>query len=158
MTLDNLLALLIDAGWSALAALGFALVFNAPRRALLGCAFAGAVGHAVRTALMMTGLSLEFSTLAGALTVGLIGYVLARRLQIPVLVFTICGAIPLVPGSFAFRAMLAIINVAAATPDTAAPFLTEAAITFAKTGITLAAIAVGIAAPALIFERRKPIV
>lgn len=158
MMVDVLLTLLIDAGWSALAALGFALVFNAPRRTLIGCVVAGATGHAIRTALIAGGIALEFATLAGALSVGSLAWYFARRQRTPALIYAICGAIPLVPGAFAFRAMLALINIAASTAGSAGPFLEEAAIAFTKTGITLAAIAIGITTPSLVFGRRKPIV
>jgi len=156
--IDIILPLVIDAGWSALAALGFALVFNAPRRTLIGCVLAGATGHAVRTALMTGGFALEFATLMGALSVGALAWYFARWQRTPALIYAICGAIPLVPGVFAFRAMLALINIASSTAGSAGPFLEEAAIAFTKTGITLAAIAIGITAPSLIFGRRKPIV
>ncbi|MCS7070879.1 MAG: threonine/serine exporter family protein [Anaerolinea sp.] len=158
MAVDTLLALLTDAGWSALAAFGFALAFNAPRRTLIGCALAGATGHAVRTALMAGGLPLEFATLAGASSVGALAWLFARWQRTPALIYAICGSIPLVPGVFAFRAMLALINIAAADPGSAGPFLEEAAIAFTRTGITLAAIAIGITAPTLLFGRRKPVV
>lgn len=157
MSADAFLTLLIDAGWPALAAFGFALVFNAPRRTLIGCVLAGATGHAVRTALMTGGVSLEFATLAGASSVGALAWGFARWQRTPALIYAICGAIPLVPGVFAFRAMLALINIAAAAPGSAGPFLEEAAIAFTRTGITLAAIAIGITAPTLLFGRRKPI-
>ena len=150
--------ILQDALWSALAATGFALLFNVPVRTVIGCAFLGAVGHALRTTLMQLGMSVEAGTLAGATVVGFIGVVFAHRWNTPPTVYTISGAIPMVPGSLAFRAMLGVLRLTAATSDTAAVMMAEVFINATKTGLILAAIAVGIAAPSLLFVRQKPIV
>jgi uncharacterized membrane protein YjjB (DUF3815 family) len=157
VTID-VFALLADAFWSALAALGFAMLFNVPTRTLLGCAICGATGHALRTLLMQVGLSIELSTLAGATAVGFLGWVFARRWQTPATTFAVTGAIPLAPGVFAFRTMLGLINVATAPDiDAGTVALVEASINGVKTALILGAIAAGIAAPSLLFERRKPI-
>ena len=154
----TIMTLLTDALWSAIAALGFAILFNTPRRILWACALMGAIGHASRTLLMNQGLSIELATLIGATAVGFIGAFMAHRLHMPVIVFTIPAAIPLVPGVFAFRTMIGILQLAdQALPDHTL-ILTEAVTNGIKTGLILAAIAAGIAAPKLLFQRRKPVV
>lgn len=156
---DALIHLLTDAFWSGLAALGFAMLFNVPTRTLLGCVICGATGHALRTLFMGLGFSIEFSTLAGATVVGFLGTIFAQRWQTPATTFTISGAIPLVPGVFAFRTMIGLLSVAAApNVDVGTVALVEASINGVKTGVILGAIAAGIAAPSLLFERRRPIV
>lgn len=147
-----------DAFWSALAALGFALVFNAPRRALVPCIICGAAGHTAREVIQSSGFGIEVATLIGATLVGLLSSWFARRLAMPAMIFAICGAIPLVPGSFAFRAMLGLIRVATGDPATVMDALVEASVNLVKTGLILAMLAGGIAAPSLLFERRRPIV
>ncbi|MBC7869318.1 MAG: threonine/serine exporter family protein, partial [Chitinophagaceae bacterium] len=52
--IDLLGVVVQDAFWSALAAAGFAMVFNVPPRTLFGCVLAGASGHAFRTLLIQT--------------------------------------------------------------------------------------------------------
>ncbi len=155
---DVFVKILLDAFWSGLAALGFAMLFNVPTRTLVGCVICGATGHAVRTLTMQLGLSMEFGTLAGATVVGFLGTVFARRWETPSTTFTICGAIPLVPGVFAFRTMLGLLSLAGAPAvDVGAAALVAASINGVKTALILGAIAVGIAAPTLLFERHEPV-
>lgn len=159
ITWDFLGLILHDAIWSALAALGFAVLFNVPPRTLIYCALCGAAGHALRTVLMQAGMGIEISTLLGSTLVGFMALLFARRLQIPVSVFSISGAIPLVPGVFAYSAMIGLINIATADPSTVGtPELIDVVINGVKTGLILIGIAFGIAAPSLIFDRRKPVV
>lgn len=158
MTLIEVLnTVVLDALWSALAAAGFAILFNVPRRALLGCIVTGAVGHALRT-LLLYGFTIEAATLTGATVVGFMAWGFARHYQMPSLIFAVCGTIPMVPGSYAYRAMIGLIRVAGANPIDGEAVLIDAWINFVKTGLILLAIAAGIAAPTLLFRRRKPIV
>jgi uncharacterized membrane protein YjjB (DUF3815 family) len=148
-----------DAIFSGIAALGFAMLFNVPRRALIYCVIAGAVGHAIRTLMMeQFGLSIIASTLIGATTVGFLAKGFAYRLHIPSLVFGISGAIPMVPGVFAFETMRAMIALPFATEENVVALLSQMAVSASTTGFVLAAIALGIAMPNLLFLRRKPVV
>jgi uncharacterized membrane protein YjjB (DUF3815 family) len=159
MTLmDGVLNLLIDALWSGIAALGFAVLFNVPRRLLAACFFTGALGHASRTGIMLLGISTELSTLAGATLVGFTAQWLARRLDAPASIFGITGAIPMVPGVFAYRTMIGILSVAAAAPDATTALLVEAGTNAIKTALLLSAVAIGIGAPSLLFQRPRPVV
>lgn len=151
--------LLRDAWWSAIAALGFAVLFSVPPRLLWGCMLGGAVGHMVRTFCMQMGLSIEAGTLLGAMAIGLLGEWLARRTHTPALVFTVSAAIPMVPGAFAFGTMLNLIDFSN-TPDAGAGqvLLWQAAYDAIKTALVLAAIAFGITWPALVLRRPRPVV
>ncbi|MDL1901079.1 threonine/serine exporter [Anaerolineae bacterium CFX9] len=155
---EFVLHMLQDAFWSALAALGFALVFSAPRRTLWVCALIGAIGHASRTLLETTGQTIEFGTFIAALIVGTLSWFAARRMSVPASIFAICGAIPLVPGSFAFRAMIYIIQSVSAAPALADVIVNNAIINIIKTAVILAALAAGISVPTLLFQRRRPVV
>ncbi len=157
MSLVELLWLLLqDAFWSGLASLGFAVLFNVPPRLLPGCALCGAAGHMVRTLLMeTTGFTIEGATLVGATTVGFLGTLLARYLRSPVPIFTVTGVIPMVPGSFAFGTMINLLQFTAGGPNANTIELVDAAFNASKTALILGAIAVGIAAPSLLFQRRK---
>lgn len=159
MNLADLISVVLQDGlWSGIAALGFAILFNAPRRTLIACALIGAAGHALRAFLMEFGIQIEAATLVGATLVGFASVWHARRLQVPSPIFAICGAIPMVPGTFAYRAMIGFIQVTTSDITTAPPLLADAGINFVKTALILSAIAVGIAAPTLLFRRRKPVV
>lgn len=149
--------MVFDAFWSAIAAAGFAILFNVPRRVLIACAVAGAVGHATRALLMHFGITIVPATLAGAIVIGLSAEIAGYYLHAPPILFAVSGAIPMVPGSFAYRAMLGAIRVSTATADTGMPIIVDAGINFVTTGLVLAALALGTALPALLFRRHKPV-
>lgn len=153
--IDLLQTLLIDAFWSAIAATGFAMLFNVPRRTLLACALTGAAGHAMRALLMHFGMNIVPATLAGATVIGFFAEYCSRRWHAPPLLFTVSGSIPMVPGGFAYRAMLAAIRITTVDAATGTPILVDAGINFITTGLILAALALGIAMPQLLFRRRR---
>lgn len=87
-----------------------AVLFNVPRSALLWAALAGLMGWAVQIRVGLNGLPPAAGALLGALTVSLAGEALARARRMPALVFVVPGILPLVPGTRAFQAMLALLR------------------------------------------------
>lgn len=157
--MDLTLHILQDAFWSALAALGFAILFNVPRRALIYCVLGGAIGHAIRTLLMQQfTLPIEFATLLAATVIGFYARFCAVYLEIPSMIFAVVGAIPMVPGVFAYQTMISILRIATVSSDAAGEVLIAGAINAVKTALILAALAVGIVTPVLLFQREKPVV
>lgn len=150
--------LLEDALWSAIAAGGFAILFNVPARALPGAMLTGAAGHASRTLLMQLGMGIELASLIGAFIIGLLGFGLSVWMRSPRLLFTITGVIPMVPGVFAYRTVIGIISIVSASTSDAGPVLVEATINGIKTTLILMALAAGIAAPTLLFFRRRRLI
>jgi uncharacterized membrane protein YjjB (DUF3815 family) len=95
---------------SAVATLGFGLLFNVPRHALLACCITGAIGRVVRMGAIDAGASLAGASYIGSLAVAMTGYLLARAYRTPRMVFTVTGVIPMVPGVPAFSTMLHIAS------------------------------------------------
>lgn len=155
---DVIWLVLVDAWWSGLAAVGFAMLFNVPRRQLPGSFLAGALGHSARTLLVELGAPLEAASLAGGVVVGLVGNALAWRLATPTFVFTVPGVIPMVPGVFAFRTMMAILRLTTAVSSEGPDLLADAGILGIRTALILAALALGISAPRLLFRHPRPVV
>jgi len=87
-----------------------AVLFNVPRSALLWAALAGLMGWAVQVRVGLNGVPPAAGALLGALTVSLTGEALARARRMPALVFVVPGILPLVPGTRAFQAMLALLR------------------------------------------------
>jgi uncharacterized membrane protein YjjB (DUF3815 family) len=155
---DWLWLFVVDAFWSGVAAAGFAMLFNVPRRLLWACALVGALGHAVRTLLIDGGLTLVPSTLIGALVVGGVSSLLAQRLKAADFIFSAAGAIPMIPGRFAYNTMLGLIGIASATPENGTTLLVQVTANAANTALILSALALGIALPSLLLHRPKPVV
>ncbi|MGF1700687.1 threonine/serine exporter family protein [Photobacterium makurazakiensis] len=151
-----LIALLDDMFFAAIPAVGFALVFNVPVKALKYCAIGGAIGHGCRFTLMHYGLSVEWATLCAATLVGMIGVHWSHRFLAHPKVFTVAAMIPMVPGVFAFKAMIALveINHRGFTPELWALLIENVL----KAVFVVAALAIGLAMPGLLFYRRRPVV
>ena len=98
--------------WAAVATLGFSILFNVPKYALPYCALIGAFGYALRAALTSGGLGMVSATLCAALLIGVMATILAQRYGVSGTLFAVGPAIPLVPGSYAYKAVLGVVKVA----------------------------------------------
>jgi uncharacterized membrane protein YjjP (DUF1212 family) len=138
-----------DAVFSALAALGYAFLFNVPARVAWACVLCGVASHTTRTLCVHLGIDIIGGTLIGALVAGFLAQGFARYFDAPAAAFAFPGVVAMVPGSYAFRAVLGslqIVHGAAAPPLVAETFALGITVV-----LTVAAIAVGIAVPALFF-------
>lgn len=153
---DLTLGLLNDMFFAAIPAVGFALVFNVPQRALIYCAVGGAIGHGSRYLMMQFGVPIEWATFFAATLVGMIGVHWSHRFLAHPKVFTVAALIPMVPGVFAYKAMIAMveINHLGYSPELIATCMEN----FLKAMFIIAGLAVGLAVPGLLFYRRRPIV
>ena len=154
--MDGLLLLLDDMFFASIPAVGFALVFNVPPKALKYCALLGALGHVTRTILMHNDVPIVFATLVGAALIGFIGVHLSHRYLAHPKVFTVAAIIPMIPGVQAYKAMIAIVQIHHYGFSNA---LFEQMITsFINTTFILGALVFGLALPGLLFYREKPVV
>jgi uncharacterized membrane protein YjjB (DUF3815 family) len=152
-----LLSLLNDAFFSAIPAVGFAMLFNVPKRFLSYCAIAGAVGHSSRTLLLSIDMPIEWATFAAAAIVGVLTISFAKRHMAPPLMYAVAAVIPMIPGTYAFNTMIALVQMTS-QPQISAE-LTAAVITNGlKTVFILGALAVGLAMPSLLYYRTRPII
>lgn len=99
-------ALFQDAAFSLVGTFGFALLYHVPRKALLICSVIGMGGYVLRTLLHQLGMDLVAATFCGALFVGLLGALPARRLQLPLVLFAITGIICMIPGIPAYKVLV----------------------------------------------------
>ncbi|NKF49636.1 threonine/serine exporter [Shewanella sp. WXL01] len=149
--------LLHDAFFSAIPAVGFAMVFNVPKRFLPYCALAGAIGHSMRTLLMHFDMPIEWATFAAAALVGFVTIRFAKMHLAPPLMYAVAAIIPMVPGTYAFNTVIALIQLTAA--NEISPELTaQVVLNGLKTVFILGALAVGLAIPNLLFYRNKPVI
>ena len=113
----DLLPLPQDAAIAGIAAIGFALLFNVPPRLIWAAILCGAVSHSLRTGVMMLGVALWPATLAGATGAGIFALGLAWRFRVPPAAFAFPGVVAMVPGSFAFRAVIGSLQIVDAGQD-----------------------------------------
>lgn len=141
----------------AIAAAGFGVLFNIDFRLLPWCAVSGALALAVRTyCLNQFGWNLETSSFAAALTVGAAVQALRARAQISQNALDVVGCIPMVPGSFAAKAILGLFALTAVDSSHAQEALTTAVQYTVRVMFTVGAIGTGLAIPTLLFRVRTP--
>lgn len=150
------LSLLDDMFFSAIPAVGFALVFNVPPKALKYCAILGALGHVTRTLLLHFDVPIVFATFFATCVIGFIGVHLSHRYLAHPKAFTVAAIIPLIPGVHAYKAMISLVQIHHYGYSN--ELLAQMTSSFLNTTFILGAIVFGLALPGLIFYRQRPVV
>ncbi|MBY9079653.1 threonine/serine exporter family protein [Paenibacillus sp. HN-1] len=89
---------------SFIASATFCILFNTPRRMLLPCGLAGMLGWMVYL-LLSPDWKPVVATFFATVIVGAVSQIFARVFKMPVIIFSVGGIIPLVPGGLAYDAM-----------------------------------------------------
>lgn len=90
---------------SFVASAAFGLIFQAPRRALVQCGLIGMLGWSLYVVLTEQAVNATIATLIAAGCVGVLCQLMAKLYRMPIIVFSVSGIIPLVPGGLAYDAM-----------------------------------------------------
>jgi len=152
--IEFILVLMQDMLLSAIPALGFAMVFNVPARALPYCALLGAIGHSSRMIMLSLGLSIESGTFLAAILVGIIGIQWSRWYLAHPKIFTVAAVIPMFPGIYAYTAMVSIVKLSQS--GYSEPLFIQAVTNFLKAAYIVGALSIGLSLPALWLYRKKP--
>jgi len=152
--INFILALAQDMVLAAIPAVGFALVFNVPHRALRWCALLGAIGHGFRFAMMHWGFNIEWSTFAASMLVGTIGIHWSRWYLAHPKVFTVAAVIPMFPGISAYSAMISAVKIGhfGYSESLMILLLTN----FLKASSIVGALSIGLSIPGLWIYRKRP--
>lgn len=103
--------LLWDAFFAAIAALGFAVISNPPKRAILISALLAALGHALRLYLMTnTSLGIPTASFFAAFTIGMSSMLAAKLIHCPAEIFSFPSLLPMIPGMFAYKTILSLLR------------------------------------------------
>ncbi|MCK9857867.1 MULTISPECIES: threonine/serine exporter family protein [Paenibacillus] len=95
---------------SFIASAAFGLIFNAPRQMLPQCGVVGMVGWLLYRSCTEMGLEAIPSTLIAVIIVAVISQLFAKLYKTPIIVFSVAGIIPLVPGGIAYDAMRRVVE------------------------------------------------
>ena len=98
--------------WLSVAALGFAILFNVPKRTLIMIGVSAALGGSIKLLLIGFGANIIIASFLGAIFIGFLSIPVAHKLHAPPLIFSIPAVIPMIPGAFAYKAMIGIIKLA----------------------------------------------
>ncbi|WP_018659983.1 threonine/serine exporter family protein [Allofustis seminis] len=92
-------------------AVGFSILYNVPANLLLYTGIVGGVGFITHYSLATYGHVNSFvSMTVASFLIGMLSQLFARKLRTPVIIFTIPGIIPLVPGAAAYNMMRLFIE------------------------------------------------
>ncbi len=142
--------------WCGFAALGFAILFNVPKRTLFMIAILGATGGLTKFILLHYGFSVVIAPLCGATLIGILSIPVAHYRHAPPLIFYIPAVIPMIPGIFAYRMMLGLIKLIG-DPHVAdyTQNISETVNNGLKVFFIIMSLAVGVAFPMLITRKES---
>ncbi|ULT57810.1 threonine/serine exporter family protein [Neobacillus drentensis] len=95
---------------SFLATAAFGILFNAPKESLLKCGLIGMGGWLIYFLLVEYSQDPIVATLAATIFIALLSQEMAKIYKMPVIIFSVAGIIPLVPGGLAYDAMRNIVE------------------------------------------------
>ena len=135
------LSVLFDGFLAAIAAIGFAVISNPPKKAVFIAALLAAVGHACRYYLLhQTPLDLTSSTL----------------IHCPAEVFSFPSLLPMIPGMYAYKTILALIRF---MKNDDPLVLQQLIVEIFRNGLTalfvLFALVIGVSLPLFIFYKQS---
>ena len=150
---SSLISLSEDALFSALAACGYLFLFNVPRQIAWACIVCGMASHTGRTLCLRLGMDIVSGTLIGASVVGFLAQWFARYFRAPAVAFSFPGVVAMVPGAFAFRAVIGWFQIVAAGSAASPALVADTLALSFSCLLMVAAIAIGVAAPLILTNR-----
>lgn len=142
---------LLEAGfWSAVTATGFAALFHVPHRSFWLVALLGAMGYCLRFAWLAQGGGIVAGTLLASCAIGLVSMVLSYATLSPAVVYSIPAVIPMVPGSYAYKTMIGLMEIA--NDGASLQELVNTANNSLVAAFVLLALAIGVSVPNLLLR------
>ena len=143
--------------WSMWVSIGFAMLFNTPRRALWITGILGGIGWGIKTTLLFTIMpeQIVLCSFIGACTVGFLGVYFAHRVHTPPIVFTIPAVINMIPGKYGYEFMMGLIKIVTLKYDSSqqlAQIISENMKLGLQTCFITLGLAFGVIAPILLFN------
>ena len=150
----ELLEVIFKGFWCSLAGFGFGVLFNAPKKSLWMILLVGFMGGLVKFGLMLpeVGGKVVMATFAAAMIVGFTGVFLGNQERLIPMMITIPSVIPMVPGAFAYRAMLSLMELGTQPDENYGQIVNQAVYNGAMTLFVLLAITLGVSVPLVIFR------
>ena len=151
-----LIEILIKSFWAGIAAIGFAILFNVPRRTLFPIWCIGFLGGLIKFTAVNFEMGVVFASFLGAVAVGIVAIQMAHLKDSPPLVFSIPSVIPMIPGVFAYKFMLGMIALTSIeNSDAYLQTLIDTVNNGAKMMFVLIALGTGVAIPMLLTRKES---
>ncbi len=149
--MDTLLDFVLNFIFAGFASLGFAMVFNVPKKTLIYCFFGGSITLTCRNIFLLFDMSLALCAFLSSTIIGIISLYWSKKNTIPRPTYMVASIIPIIPGTFAIKSMtiLIVMNNKGVSQELLSAFIENGLKTFSILG----AISFGIALPAIYFIR-----
>lgn len=95
---------------SFIASVGFGVIFNVPRNRLIQCGIVGVISWSIYFGLALYGMNIILASGVASFFVAIVSQLFSKYYRTPVIIFSVCGIIPLVPGGMAYNAMRSFVE------------------------------------------------
>ncbi|MEN8185696.1 MAG: threonine/serine exporter family protein [Bacteroidota bacterium] len=106
----NIFSLLEVSIWAGIAAIGFGILFNIPKKAIFTVFILGFGAGLIKFILLRFDVNIVLASFLAATFVGILSMPMAHKIHQPPVVFSIPAVIPMIPGYFAYETVLSIMN------------------------------------------------
>ena len=155
--MNDLLSIGAKGFWCGCAAFGFAILFNAPIRALFAVWIGGFIAGIAKFSLLSAdiGAGVIASTLVASFLVGVFAIPLAKSRGVPDVIIAIPSVIALVPGVFAYKAMMGLISLAKYNEEHYSSIVNDTVYNGVMTLFVVCAIVLGLVLPLTLMRKVK---
>lgn len=101
----------LQALFSFVATACFGVIFNAPTRAIPACGFVGMIGWSLYYVAFQYGVDEVQASFISAFVVSIVAHLFSREFRMPMIIFSVSGIIPLVPGGVAYNTMRNVMEL-----------------------------------------------
>lgn len=153
-----ILASVADGLFAAIAGTGFAIISNPPRKALFISALLACVGHAIRYFLMHNSnimMDQAMASTIAAFAIGLLAVQFGTHIHCPSECFAFPSLLPMVPGMFAYKSVIALINMVRTSENYTAEYVNQFFHFGMLTVLVMFGMVVGCVIPIFIFHRQS---
>ncbi len=96
--------------WAGIAAVGFGILFNIPKKAIFTVFVLGLGAGLIKFILLGLDVNIIIASFTAAIFVGVLSMPMSHKIHQPPVVFSIPAVIPMIPGYFAYETILSIMN------------------------------------------------
>lgn len=150
----DIIEITVKGFFAGLAAIGFAILFNVPKRCLLPIWILGFVGGFIKYYALSNNLHIVSASFIAAIIIGILSVPIARKWYSPPLIFSIAAVIPMVPGAYAYNMMLGIVDLAIGNKVSKLDTIMSVSENGATMLLVLSSLAFGVALPTLISKHQ----
>ena len=147
-----------DGLFAVVACIGFALISNASRPVCLLAGLLAGLGHAGRFVLLDLGMGITSASLCAATLVSFCSMACARRWHTPAEFYAFPALLPMIPGMYAYRTILATMHFLSATEAASREaLLVEIAYNALTTCCVMGALVIGAIVPLFALHGESPL-